>query len=117
MFRRSTAGAVTGVGIEVSFAATNKAEGNTPLVVVAPFPGGPADRAGIRPGDEILSIGEQDVGQLSLYSVGSLLQGPDRSEVTLKVRPHTGGPSRDVKLVRQPISFNPVETAVCHTEG
>jgi hypothetical protein len=41
----------------------------------------------IQPGDEILSIDEHDVKQLSLHAVGNLLQGPDGSEVTLKVRP------------------------------
>lgn len=113
--RRSTSGAVTGIGVEVSFASKRGAE--SPLVVIAPAPGGPADRAGIRPGDEILSIDDQPTAELSLYAAGGLLQGAEGSEVTLKVKPHTGGAVKDVKLTRQPIQINPVDSALCSTSG
>lgn len=66
--RSTTSGSVTGVGVEVSFDAAAGAGG--PLVVVAPAPGGPADRAGIKPRDQILSIDGQLTGELSLYAAG-----------------------------------------------
>ena len=113
--RRSTSGAVTGVGVEVSFTSERGAE--SPLVVIAPAPGGPADKAGIRPGDEILSIDGQPTAQLSLYAAGGLLQGVDGSEVTLKIKPHNGGAVKDVKLTRQQIKINPVDSAMCSTSG
>lgn len=59
---------MTGVGVEVSF--SPKQGGSSSLVVIAPAPGGPAERAGIRPGDEILAIDGQDTSSLSLYAAG-----------------------------------------------
>jgi carboxyl-terminal processing protease len=113
--RRSTSGAVTGVGVEVSFASDRGA--SSPLVVVAPAPGGPAEKAGIRPGDEILAIDGQQTSELSLYAAGGLLQGAEGSEVILKVKARGGGNVKDVKLTRQPIKINPVDSAVCSTSG
>lgn len=66
--RRSTQGAVTGVGVEVSF--KSEAGSGAALTVIAPAPGGPAERAGIRPGDEILAIDGQSTSSLSLYAAG-----------------------------------------------
>ncbi|KAL4854503.1 C-terminal processing peptidase [Chlorella vulgaris] len=122
--RRSTAGAVTGVGVEVSF--SPKQGGSSSLVVIAPAPGGPAERAGIRPGDEILAIDGQDTSSLSLYAAGNLLQGPDGSEVVLRVQPGgssgAGGgtgssTSKEYRLTREQIKFNPVDSALCSSSG
>ncbi|KAL4425371.1 hypothetical protein ABPG75_009387 [Micractinium tetrahymenae] len=113
--RRSTQGAVTGVGVEVSF---KSAGSGAALTVIAPAPGGPAERAGIRPGDEIFAIDGQPTSSLSLYAAGNLLQGPEGSEVVLTVKPgNGGGPPRDVRVQRQPIAFNPVDWALCGSSG
>lgn len=66
--RTTTSGSVTGVGVEVGFDAAAGADG--PLVVVAPAPGGPAERAGIKPRDQILAIDGQPTNTLSLYAAG-----------------------------------------------
>ena len=67
--RRTTTGALTGVGVEVSFDARGH------LVVVAPSSGGPAERAGVKPGDEILEIDGTSTRDLSLYAVGERATG------------------------------------------
>jgi len=114
--RRSTSGAVTGVGVEVSFASDRGA--SSPLVVIAPAPGGPAEKAGVRPGDEIEAIDGQQTSDLSLYAAGGLLQGVDGSEVVLKVKARGDNDStKDIKLTRQPIQINPVDSAICSTSG
>lgn len=71
--RRSTAGSVTGVGVEVSF--SPQQGGTSALVVLSPAPGGPADKAGIRPGDTILAIDGTPTSSLSLYAAGALCRG------------------------------------------
>ena len=116
--RSSTSGSVTGVGVEVSFQQVSKPTGKGPaLVVISPAPGGPAERAGIRAGDEITSIDGQDVSDMSLYAVGNLLQGAEGTTVVLGIRNHSvtlaTSTIRSVVLVRQPITFNPVDGGVC----
>lgn len=51
------------------------------LVVIAPAPGGPADKAGIRPGDEILAIDGTPTSSLSLYAAGALEGVPGRGRM------------------------------------
>ena len=56
-FRVSSDGEVQGVGLLI---ASDPSSGR--LIVLAPISGGPADRAGMRPGDEVqssLSVGTQ----------------------------------------------------------
>lgn len=51
---------------------------------------------------------------------GNLLQGPEGSQVTLTVRPggaKSGAAAKDFKLTRQPIAFNPVDSALCSSSG
>lgn len=121
--RRSTTGSLTGVGVEVSFATAASGKGSAApagqqrLVVVAPTPGGPAEAAGIRPGDAILAIDGRPTADLSLYAAGGLLQGPEGSEVALRVAPAAGGSPRDVSLRRAPLTINPVDSALCGVAG
>ena len=42
------------------------------LAVVAPAPGGPADRAGMKPRDRILAVDGRPTAELSLYAAGPL---------------------------------------------
>lgn len=115
LYRRSTSGAVTGVGVEVSFSANRGA--GSPLVVITPAPGGPAERAGIKPQDEIVAIDGQPTSQLSLYAAGNMLQGAEGSAVVLTVKPHAGGATKEVQLTREQININPVDAALCSTSG
>lgn len=34
-------------------------------------------------------------------------------QVTLRIQPHDGGPEREVQLIRQRLTFNPVSSQVC----
>lgn len=72
--------------------------------VIAPAPGGPADRAGIRPQDEVLAIDGRAAADISLYEFGALLQGAKdsqagRSELRLL---HTHACN---KLTRMPVAL------------
>ena len=58
------------------------------VTVVAPLGGGPAEQAGVQPGDQILSIGGRPVSgaRLSTARLSELLRGPRGSSVVLELR-------------------------------
>ena len=59
------------------------------LVIVKPIPGGPAEAAGIRPGDIILEADGESLEGMSLLEAVSKVRGPKGSTVELLVR-HLG---------------------------
>lgn len=51
--------------------------------VVSPFPGAPADRAGIKPGDVIVKVDAKDASTLSSVQIADLLKGPRGTVVSI----------------------------------
>mgnify|MGYP002775496676 FL=1 len=72
MWQTGTKGAVTGVGLEVGF---DMSSGMNPsLMVIAPVIGGPAERAGLAPGDVIREIDGISTKGMGLYDAAQRLQ-------------------------------------------
>ena len=91
-FRRSLAQEYGGVEMEISL---------TPhqTILCTPFPGGAAERAGIRAGDQLLAVdGASDTLGDPLLT-GTSIRGPVGSRVTLTVR-SSNQPARTVTIVR-----------------
>ncbi len=72
-----------GIGANV----TSRLDGK--LVIVSPIEGGPAERAGIRPGDIILQVDGEDISGLSLLEAVTRIRGPRGTTVSLLVQ-HLG---------------------------
>ncbi|MGC2623841.1 MAG: S41 family peptidase, partial [Candidatus Acidiferrales bacterium] len=51
--------------------------------VVSPFPGAPADRAGIKPGDVIVKVDGKDTSTLSSVQIADMLKGPRGTVVSI----------------------------------
>lgn len=67
-----------GVGMSVQ-------ERNRKTIVIQPFPGSPAYRAGIRPGDTILEVNDKKTDGLNTTEVADLLKGPRGTKVQVVV--------------------------------
>jgi carboxyl-terminal processing protease len=72
-----------GVGMEIQLRLN--ASNNLAPVVVYPFPGSPAVRAGIRAGDLILDVNHKSTAGLNIDRVASMLKGPKGTPVNVTV--------------------------------
>jgi carboxyl-terminal processing protease len=70
------------------------------VVIVASVPGSPADSAGVRPGDRLLSVDSTRVDPTRFASVPGLLEGRAGSTVALRVRRDSSRTTIELKLVR-----------------
>jgi carboxyl-terminal processing protease len=96
-----TSGKFGGVGMVVSAKGAD-------YVVVAPFEGSPAYKAGIKAGDTILEIGGQPLHGLPLLEVLRKVRGPAGSIMSVMVRDNRSGSIRQIKLHRRMIRIPPV---------
>jgi len=76
--REDQRGSYAGVGMSVQ-------PKNGRTVVVAPFTGSPAYKAGIRPGDVILEVNDKRTDGLNTTEVADLLKGPKGTQVQVVV--------------------------------
>ena len=78
VFEEQSRGAFTGVGVELAVRGGR-------IIVIAPVEGGPAVRAGILPGDVIITINGYAADGLSLFDVETMLETGTNRPVTLQV--------------------------------
>ncbi|GAB2212440.1 hypothetical protein Droror1_Dr00020406 [Drosera rotundifolia] len=69
---------------------------------------GTAHSAGIRQGDEVLSVNGEDVRGKSAFEVSSMLQGPNETSVTVEVRHGNCGPVESINVQRKLVARPPV---------
>ena len=87
-------GEFEGIGAHVSM---NR---NGVLIIVAPIQGSPAEKAGIRPGDQILAVDGASLEGFTVLQAVSLIRGPKGSTVKLLVK-HLGALDPvEVEIVR-----------------
>ncbi|MDT4762474.1 S41 family peptidase [Sphaerochaeta sp. PS] len=77
------------------------------VTIISPFPGSPAQRAGLLAGDLISHINAEKVDDLSSYEASMLLRGEPNTQVTITV--FRNGTSFDLSLMREKISTPTVE--------
>jgi carboxyl-terminal processing protease len=96
-----TSGKFGGVGMVVSAKGAD-------YVVVSPFEGSPAYKAGIKAGDTILEIDGQPLHGLPLLEVLRKVRGPAGSVMSVRVRDSRSDQIRQIKMHRRLIRIHPV---------
>ncbi|MFW0871013.1 MAG: S41 family peptidase [Patescibacteria group bacterium] len=104
-FESSIAGEFTGVGIEI----TNR---RGLLMVVAPLPGTPAYRAGVRAKDVISAIDDQESITMSAEKAVELIRGPKGKKVKLELLREGETEPIVVNIVRDRIEIPTIQTQV-----
>jgi carboxyl-terminal processing protease len=94
--REEQRGKYYGVGMQVG-------PRNNKVIVIAPFAGAPAYRAGIRPGDIIIAVDGKQTDNMSTSDVAELLKGPKGTNVKITVLREGSDKPLDFTVVRDEI--------------
>ena len=109
--REDQHGKYYGVGMTIQPQPDSTAKGGLKIVVVAPFEGTPSYKAGIRPGDVILSIDGKSTEGMDSAAVASLLKGPRNTHVSVTMSREGSAKPLVFDLVRDEVSRPSVDLA------
>lgn len=98
-----TMGEFEGVGIEITVR-------DGLLTVISPIEGSPAEEAGMKPGDVIVSIDGRDMDKTNAVEALGLIRGRRGTRITLSVRRDGEEEVRDFAIVRRMIRLRSVES-------
>lgn len=101
-FSQQLGGSFEGIGAEVDMR-----DGR--LMIVTPIKGTPADKAGLKPGDVILKVGDTLIQGMTEFDAINLIRGPKGSQVVLTVQ-RGSQPAFTVTITRDTIVTSAVES-------
>ena len=101
VFQGETSGKFGGVGIEVDFR-------NDYVTVIAPIEGSPAERAGVKSGDQILAIDGKPMRGERIDKLVTIMRGPLGTKVAMTVRRKGAADPITFELVREEIHVQSV---------
>lgn len=104
-------GSFEGVGIQLGF---NK---DKRLVVIAPLLGTPAQKAGIKPGDQIVKIDDKDTTNMALPEAVNLIRGAKGTQITLTIFREGDTDTKSFTLMRDTIIVKSVEVSYRDTNS
>ncbi|MDR2489087.1 MAG: S41 family peptidase [Desulfovibrio sp.] len=108
--QEATSGEFFGIGIEISTE-------NNQLIVVSPIEDTPADKAGLKAGDIILSVDGQLTQDMSTQEAVSKIRGPKGTSVELLIMHKDAKVPATVKIVRDAIPLISVKSRFLDEDG
>lgn len=102
LLREEQSGKYYGVGMQI-------APRNNKIIVVAPFVGTPAYKAGLRPGDVIMAVDGSPTDNLSVSDVAEKLKGPKGTNVHISILREGAEKPLEFNVVRDEIPRNSVD--------
>jgi carboxyl-terminal processing protease len=109
-FNQAIEGHFSGIGLSV----VPVKEG---LGVAQVFPGSPAAKAGIEPGETIVSVDGESIAGQSSSEATAKIKGPEGTEVAVGVRPAKGGKVRELELSRAEVALPNVSSEATTVDG
>lgn len=104
-YLQDTMGNFVGIGIYmVQDTKTNQ------IMVLSPIKGSPAERAGIKPGDYIISVNGEECTASDMTVIATKIKGEEGSTVKLQIL--RGEETLDFEITRENVIINPVEEEV-----
>ena len=111
-FQENTQGEYVGIGTyltKVNPAYYDPEDPETYMVIItSPFPGGPADRAGLKAKDMISAVNGEDISGLNANEASKLIRGKEGEPITLTV--HRGDAVFDITLTPEVVISPTSET-------
>jgi carboxyl-terminal processing protease len=109
-FNEQIEGRFSGIGLSVVAAKRG-------LRATQVFPGSPAAKAGIEPGDVVVSVDGEPIAGKSSAEATALIKGPEGTEVTVGVLDAGSGKVRRLKLTRAEVQLPNVSSRVERVDG
>jgi len=109
--REDQHGKYYGVGMTIQPQPDPTAKGGTKIVVLYPFEGTPSYKAGIRPGDVIMSVDGKSTEGMDSAGVASMLKGPRNTHVLVTMNREGAAKPLVFDLVRDEVSRPSVDLA------
>lgn len=100
-FSEQIEGSFTGIGAEVSMENGN-------VTVVSPIKGSPAEKAGIKPKDILLSVNGESFEGLSLNEAVAKIRGPKGTEAKIKVKRAGSATTLEYTIIRDDIALESI---------
>ena len=105
-FEEETEGTYVGIGTYLTKVNPEFIDPNDPetymVIITSPFPGGPADRAGLRANDLISHVNGEDISELNATEASKLIRGKEGESITLTV--HRGTSVFDITLMPEVVT-------------
>jgi carboxyl-terminal processing protease len=101
-FKQELEGTFSGIGAELGIKKNQ-------LAIIAPLPDTPAERAGLKAGDQILAIDGRDTTDMALDYAVSIIRGEKGTDVTLSVWREGWDKMKDFKITRDKIEVASVK--------
>jgi carboxyl-terminal processing protease len=106
LFNEDTEGTFGGIGVEVDFK-------DERVVVLAPIPGSPAQKGGVKAGDEILAVDEKPLHGMAVDKIVRLMRGAPGTKVKITLRHKTAAGKSEpetLELTREHVHVSSVES-------
>ena len=106
-FREETEGSFIGIGVSITVDITDNR-----ILIISPFEGSPAFKAGLLPGDKIVRINGYEVFGDGINEAIRMMRGEAGTEVVVTIFRESNGTTFDVPIIRDVIEVETVRSSL-----